>query len=106
MALPLSRPAPHRSRARAAHPRESGRRDSPGDGTAWLPRHRDAEPDAIDPGGRARLPGAGAAATWSLVRLAAVAAAVQAAAHGRRPGALLPDCALLPRRGLSCRPHA
>ena len=41
-----------------------------------------------------------------LVRAAAVAAAVQAAADGRRHGALLPDRPLLPRRGLPRRPAA
>ena len=41
-----------------------------------------------------------------LVRPAAEPAAVQAAAHGRRDGALLPDRALLPRRGLPRRPAA
>ena len=48
----------------------------------------------------------GAAAAGQLVRPAAVAAAVQAAADGRRHGALLPDRALLPRRGLPRRPAA
>ena len=38
--------------------------------------------------------------------LPAVAAAVQAAAHGRRAGALLPDRPLLPGRGLPRRPAA
>ena len=41
-----------------------------------------------------------------LVRAAAVAAALQAAADGRRPRALLPDPALLSRRGLPRRPPA
>ena len=41
-----------------------------------------------------------------LVRPAAEPAAVQAAADGRRHGALLPDRALLPRRGLPRRPAA
>ena len=41
-----------------------------------------------------------------LVRAAAVAAAVQAAADGRRLRALLPDRPLLPRRGLPRRPPA
>ena len=41
-----------------------------------------------------------------LVRPAAEPAAVQAAAHGRRHGALLPDRPLLPRRGLPRRPAA
>ena len=42
----------------------------------------------------------------TLVRPAAVAAAVQAAAHGRRAGAVLPDRPLLPGRGLPGRPAA
>ena len=41
-----------------------------------------------------------------LVRAAADPAAVQAAADGRRAGALLPDRPLLPRRGLPRRPAA
>ena len=41
-----------------------------------------------------------------LVRPAAEPPAVQAAAHGRRDGALLPDRPLLPRRGLPRRPPA
>jgi aspartyl-tRNA synthetase len=41
-----------------------------------------------------------------LVRPAAEPAAVQAAAHGRRDGAVLPDRTLLPRRGLPRRPAA
>ena len=58
------------------------------------------------PGGRPRLPGPGPAAAGQLVRAAAVPAAVQAAADGRRHGALLPDRPLLPRRGLPRRPPA
>ena len=71
-----------------------------------LRRDRDADADPLDARGRPRLPGAGAAAARQLVRAAAVAAAVQAAADGRRHGALLPDRALLPRRGLPRRPAA
>ena len=41
-----------------------------------------------------------------LLRAAPVAAAAQAAADGRRAGALLPDRALLPRRGPARRPPA
>ena len=41
-----------------------------------------------------------------LVRAAAVAAAVQAAAHGRRPGAVLPAGPVLPGRGLPQGPAA
>ena len=49
-----------------------------------LPRDRDADADALDARGRARLPRAGAAAAGQLLRAAAVAAALQAAADGRR----------------------
>ena len=62
--------------------------------------------DPLDPRGRPRLPGARPAAARLLVRAAAVAAAVQAAADGRRHGALLPDRPLLPGRGLPRRPAA
>ena len=65
-----------------------------------LRQRGDPVPDPLHPGGRARLPGAGAAAPGQLVRPAAVAPAVQAAADGRRPRAVLPAGPLLPRRGL------
>ena len=71
-----------------------------------LRRDRDADADPLHARGRPRLPGAGAAAARQLVRPAAEPAAVQAAADGRRHGALLPDRALLPRRGLPRRPAA
>ena len=71
-----------------------------------LRRGRDPDPDPLDARGRPRLPGAGPAAARQLVRPAAEPAAVQAAADGRRHGALLPDRALLPRRGLPRRPAA
>ena len=105
-ALALPRPASTRARARdpdalAGHPG-----DPPGDGHPRLPRHRDAVPHPQHPGRRAGLPRAGATAAGALVRPAAVAAAVQAAADGRRDGALLPDRALLPGRGLPRRPAA
>ena len=58
------------------------------------------------PGGRPRLRGAGPAAAGFLVRAAAEPAAVQAAADGRRDGAVLPDRPLLPGRGLPRRPAA
>ena len=73
---------------------------------ARLRRDRDADPDPVHARGRPRLPGAGAAPARALVRPAAVAPAVQAAADGRRAGALLPDRPLLPRRGLPRRPAA
>ena len=53
--------------------------------------------DSLHPGGRPRLPGSGSTGTGLLVRPAAEPAAVQAAPHGRRHGALLPDRPLLPR---------
>ena len=71
-----------------------------------LPRDRDADPDALDARGRARLPRAVAPAAGRVLRAAAVAAALQAAADDRRLRALLPDRALLPRRGPARRPPA
>ena len=73
---------------------------------ARLRRGRDPDHDPLDAGGRARLPGARPAASRFLVRPAAEPAAVQAAAHGGRAGALLPDRPVLPRRGLPGRPAA
>ena len=58
------------------------------------------------PGGRARLPGAEPAAARQLLRAAPVAAALQAAPDGGRLRALLPDRALLPRRGPARGPPA
>ena len=71
-----------------------------------LRRDRDPDADPLHARGRARLPRAGPAPARLLVRAAAEPAAVQAAAHGRRHGALLPDRPLLPRRGLPGRPAA
>ena len=61
---------------------------------------------ASSPGGRARLPGAVPDSSGKILRAAAGAAAVQAAADdvGLRP--LFPDRALLPRRGPARRPAA
>ena len=73
---------------------------------AGLHRVPDADPDRLQPGRGARLPGAGAAASRQVLRAAAGAAAVQAAADGRRLRPLLPDRALLPRRGEPRRPLA
>ena len=61
---------------------------------------------ASSPGGRARLSGAVAAASGQVLRAAAGAAAVQAAHHDRGLRPLLPDRALLPRRGRARRPLA
>ena len=99
-ALPLPRPAPredaaqHRAALRRSSPRIRRRMIEQGFTefqtpilTASLAR------------GRARLPGAVAAASRQVLRAAAGAAAVQAAADGRGLRPLLPDRALLPRRG-------
>ena len=71
-----------------------------------VPRDRDADALALDPGGRPRLPRAGAPRAGHVLRAAAVAAALQAAPDGRRVRALLPDRPLLPRRGPARRPPA
>ncbi len=73
-----------------------GRHDAP----ARLRERGDPVPDQVHAGGGAGLPGARAAAARQLVRAAAVAAAVQAAADGLRARTLLPARAVLPRRGL------
>ena len=104
--VPLPRPAAARARRRppAAQRGQPGRPHPAG--RAGLRRDRDPDHDPLHAGGRARLPGSGPAAAGMLVRAAAEPAAVQAAAHGGRDGALLPDRALLPRRGLPGRPAA
>ena len=73
---------------------------------AGLPRVPDADPDRLLAGRRARLPGAVAPASRQVLRAAAGAAAVQAADDGRGLRPLLPDRALLPRRGRARRPLA
>ena len=73
---------------------------------ARVRRGGDAEPDPLDAGGCARLRRPGPAAAGQVVRAAAVAAAVQAAADDRRARAVLPDRPLLPGRGLPRRPAA
>ncbi len=105
-ALPLPRPAarghePAPAPASSHHPRHAQlpRR-------ARLHRPRDADADQGDPGGRARLSGAQPHAPGQVLRAAAVAADLQAAADDRRLRPLLPDRALLPRRGPARRPPA
>ena len=105
-APPLPRPAPRADArgARAAPPGHRGDARVPRRG--GLPRCRDAGPDPLDPRGRARLPRPQPPPAGLLLRAAPVAAALQAAADGRRLRALLPDRPLLPRRGPARRPPA
>ena len=104
--VPLPRPAAYGSGPCPAHPGEDHLDHAPGHGGARVPRHRDALPHPVDARGRARLPRPRTPSARFLVRAAAVAPAVQAAADGVGARALLPDRALLPRRGLPRRPHA
>ena len=71
-----------------------------------LPRDRDAGADPLHARGGARLPGPQPPATGLLLRAAPVATAVQAAPDDRRIRALLPDRALLSRRGPARRSPA
>ena len=64
---------------------------------AGLPRNRDAVHDAVDSGGRARLPGAEPRPAGHLLRAAAIAADFQAAADDQRLRQVFSDRALLPR---------
>ena len=105
-APPLPRPAPQRPRAQHAAAQRGQPHRPHRAARAQVRRGRDADDDPVHSGGCARLPGAGAASSGFLVRAAAVAAAVQAAADGRRHRALLPDRPLLPGRGLPRRPAA
>ena len=105
-ALPLPRHPAGRDGGGAARQVDGGVPGQRRDAGPRVRERRDAVPDQVHAGGGARLPGAGPAAPRQLVRAAAVAAAVQAAADGRRPGTLLPAGALLPRRGLPRRPAA
>ena len=82
------------------------RLDPPAHDRGRLHRVPDADPDRGQPGGRARLPGAGAAAPGQVLRAAAGAAAVQAVGDGGGVRPLLPDRAVLPRRGLARGPLA
>ena len=69
-------------------------------------RDRDADPDEVDAGRRARLPGAGARASGRVLRAAAVAADLQADPDDCRLRSLRADRALLPRRGAARRSPA
>ena len=75
-------------------------------GEQRLPRDRDAVHGEVHAGRRAQLPRAVAAQPGQVLRARRVAADLQAAADGRRLRALLPDRALLPRRGPAPRSPA
>ena len=106
LTLPLPRPPPPAAPARARDARPGGRGDAPRARRRGLPRGRDAGAHPLHARGRARLPGAEPPAARLLLRAAPEPAALQAAADGRRPRALLPDRPLLPRRGPARRPPA
>ena len=106
----LTLPLP-RSAARAHAPQHHAalqrhRQHPPAHGGAGLHRVPDADPDRELARGRARLPGAEPHPSRQVLRPAAGAAAVQAAADDRRLRPLFPDRALLPRRGRPRRPLA
>ncbi len=101
--LDLRRPELQRQH-HAAPPADAG--DARVSQRRGLLRDRDADPHEADAGGRARLPRAEPRAPGRVLRAAAVAAALQAAAHGLRLRSLLPDRALLPRRGPARGPSA
>ena len=75
------------------------------DGRAGLHRVPDPDPDRIVARRRARLSGAQPRASRQVLRAAAGAADVQAAADGRRLRPLFPDRAVLPRRRRARRPQ-
>ena len=104
--VPLRRPAPAAHAAQHHPALEDLVRGARVPVRAGLPRNRDALHDALHAGGRARLPGAQPRAAGHLLRPAAVAADLQAAADGERLREVLPDRALLPRRGPARRPPA
>ena len=79
---------------------------APADDRAGLHRVPDADPDRVEPRRRARLSRAEPGPSGQVLRAAAGAADVQAAADGRRLRPLFPDRALLPRRGRARRPLA
>ena len=105
-ALPLSRSASRGDERPAAPAPPDHARHAPLHGRQRLHRSRDADAHQGDAGGRARLSRAEPHASGQVLRAAAVAADLQAAADdvGLRP--LLPDRALLPRRGPARRPAA
>jgi hypothetical protein len=105
-AVPLPRPAPPALAGGADQTRALRHRDPQLPAAEPVHRHRDADPDQEHAGGGARLPGAEPRAPGQVLRAAAEPADLQAAVHGRGARPLLPDRALLPRRGPARRPPA
>src|SRR6266571_1221143 len=106
LALPLSRSATLAAAAkyRAAPQDFSG--NSQDARWAWVLRDRDAHADALDSGRGARLPGAQPDSSRAVLRAAAIAADVQAAADDRGTRPLFSAGALLSRRRPARRPPA
>src|SRR5207245_10237821 len=105
-AIPLSRLAPRTDAAqyRAAAPRDA--RDSQVSRLAGILGDRDADSDEVDPRGRPRLPRREPRARRRVPRASAVAADLQTDPDDLGNGPLLPDRALLSRRGPACVPTA
>src|SRR6202030_3048227 len=76
------------------------------DGRDGVHRGGDTDADALDAGGRARLPGAEPCASRAVLCLAAIAADFQADPDDRRAGPVFPDREMFPRRGFARRPTA
>ena len=89
--LPLPRPAPRPHAAQPAPLRNGHRCDPAFDGGAGLHRRVDSLDDARHAGGRPRLSHPDAPTTRALLCARPIAAALQAALHGRRARPLLPD---------------
>ena len=104
--VPLPRPASREAAPEHHDPRRHRRFDAQADEGAGLLRIPDPDPDGVLAGRGAGFSGAVADSSRKILRAAAGAAAVQAAPDdvGLRP--LLPDRAVLSRRGPARRPPA
>ena len=96
--VPLHRPAPRGHVEAPAPASQDHARHAPLSRRRGFRRHRDAGAHQGHARGRARLPGAVAHARRQVLRAAAVAADLQAAADGRGLRPLLPDRQMFPRR--------
>src|SRR5439155_4552567 len=102
--VPLPRPAPRKTAPEHHDPWRHRRFHAQADeGTGFL-RVPDPDPDGLVAGRGAGLPGAVADSSGQVLRPAAGAAAIQAVADDVRLRPLLPDRALLSRRGSARRP--